>query len=134
MPSGIEAALQGRIGTDPQAKTTGAGKPWLSLRVAVGKDDDTQWVSIAYFHSDAHDLAGRLSKGQEIYAEGRMTLRTWEKDGATRSGLDLSAWRVEPLGEIGKRRRPRERRERARSTSTTTAPRSADFHNDEIPF
>lgn len=117
MPNGIEAALQGRIGTDPQAKTA------------------TQWVSVAYFHSDAHELAGRLSKGHEIYAEGRLSLRSWEKDGITRTGLDLSAWRVEPLGEIGKRRRTRERRDRAPSTSTAAAqPRSADFHNDEIPF
>ena len=100
MPSGIECALQGRLGADGQAKVSQAGKPWLSLRVAVGNGDATQWVSVAMFGEHAHELAGRLVKGREVYIEGRLTLRSWGADGATRWGLDVVAWRIEPLAEI----------------------------------
>ena len=132
MPSGIEAAFQGRIGADPLAKTTGAGKAWLSLRVAVAKDDVTEWIAISYWNSDAHELGTRLAKGQEVYAEGRLSLNSWQKNGETRHGLNLVAWRLEPLGEIGRRRRPRPRSPRAAQSPPSSQGKA--FHDDEIPL
>jgi single-stranded DNA-binding protein len=40
-----------------------------------------------------------------VYVEGRLTMNTWEgKGGQPRTGLSVSAWRVEVLGRIGKNR------------------------------
>jgi single-stranded DNA-binding protein len=65
----------------------------------------TTWVRIAYFGEDAESLVGRLQKGAEVYCEGRLRLDTWTaKDGLKRSGLSVVAWRIVPLGQIGRKR------------------------------
>jgi CheY-like chemotaxis protein len=53
---------------------------------------------------DAEQLygTGDLVKGCEVYAEGRIRLNEWTgQDGQKRSGLNLSAWKLEPLGADG---------------------------------
>lgn len=107
MNGNIEAAFTGRLGQEPEQRTSQSGKPWLRLNVAVGADDSLQWVSTAVFGEGAQELAGRLHKGDRVYVEGRLTLRTWEKDGQTHAGLNVAAWRVERLGEIGKNKPPK---------------------------
>lgn len=99
---GIETAFIARVGTDTiEVKTSQAGKPWTSFSACVG--DDTQWVTVVAFGDRAQQLAGHLHKGDKIYAEGRLKLDTWTgKDGEARTGLNVAAWRVEQLGQIGK--------------------------------
>ena len=41
----IEAALTGRLTTDPAQRTSKAGKEWLSLNVAVGSGDAAPQLS-----------------------------------------------------------------------------------------
>jgi single-stranded DNA-binding protein len=72
-----------------------------------GEDDTltTTWVRIAYFGEDAESLSGKLQKGAEVYCEGILRLDTWiAKDGVRRSGLATVAWKVVPLGQIGRKR------------------------------
>lgn len=41
-----------------------------------------------------------------MYVEGCLSLNTWtSRDGAERTGLSVSAWRIEVLGRIGKSRK-----------------------------
>lgn len=54
------------------------------------------------------ELAPRIVKGTEVYCEGRLRLSTWRTaDGAERWGLNLTAWTVQPLGQIGRRVPPK---------------------------
>lgn len=134
MIDSIEAAFFGRVGTDPELKTSSAGKPWAAFNVAVGQDDDTQWVRVAVFGAVAQDLVGTLKKSDRVYVEGNLTLRTWEKDGVTRAGLNVAAWKCERLGQIG-RNKPRP--SKPSPEGDHPAPLStADRHwsEDEIPF
>src|SRR5262245_56000667 len=102
--TGIETAFIARIGTEPELKTSAAGKPWASFRACVsdGKDDaHQQWVQIVVFGDRANSLG--VAKGDRAYVEGKLRLEAWtSKDGVERSGLKVSAWRIERLGEIGK--------------------------------
>ena len=75
--NGIEAAFIGRVGTEPELKTSQAGKPWSSLNAAVGSDDDVQWVRVAVFGETAERLAGHLHKGDRLYVEGTLRLNSW---------------------------------------------------------
>jgi len=43
----IETAFIGRVGTEPERRTSQAGKPWLRFSAAVGSDDAVQWVQVA---------------------------------------------------------------------------------------
>jgi single-strand DNA-binding protein len=106
---GIHAAFEGRLGRDAELRATKQGKPWLSFSLAVdteGEEDAlTTWVRVAYFGEDAESLSGRLQRGVEVYCEGRLKLDTWTaKDGLKRTGLSVVAWKVVPLGQIGRKR------------------------------
>ena len=113
---GIESACWGTIGTNPELRTSKSGKPFVNfnLAVTVGQDDDgkpvTQWVRIAIFGDLAQQFAERAANGDRAYVEGSLTLATWEgRDGQTRTGLNLAAWRCEKLPAIGKNRQFREK-------------------------
>jgi single-stranded DNA-binding protein len=59
---------------------------------------------VAYFGEEAESLVGRLQRGAEVYCEGRLRLDTWtSKDGLKRTGLSVVAWRIVPLGQIGRK-------------------------------
>jgi hypothetical protein len=70
-------------------------------------------ITMLRLSSVTHALLAGLAKGIEVYVEGRLTMNTWEgKYGQQRTGLSVSAWRVEVLGRIGKSGRRRRRRMR----------------------
>lgn len=77
--NGIQAAFTGRIGKDAEVRTTRDGKPWASFPVAVDTTKDNEagpaWVKVSLFGEAVDALAPRLTKGVEVYVEGRLTLR-----------------------------------------------------------
>jgi single-strand DNA-binding protein len=106
---GIHAAFEGRLGREAELRVTKKGKPWLSFSLAVDTEGEegalTTWVRVAYFGEDAESLVGRVQRGVEVYCEGRLKLGTWTaKDGLKRTGLSVVAWRIVPLGQIGRKR------------------------------
>ena len=122
---GIHCALEGRLGADVELRRSPSGKDWARLSVGVGEGDHVTWVSVTVFEEKARALVG-IEKGAEVYAEGRLCLNVWtSRDGTERTGLAVTAWRIEVLGQIGGRPgRSKARRERA----------EADAFNDAIPF
>jgi single-strand DNA-binding protein len=101
----IEACFVGRLGNDPERKTSQKGKPYARFNVAVGAGDAAQWVNVSCFDKVCDEIMASVKKGDRVYCEGRMKLNTWEdREGKPRSGLQLAAWRVSPLGQIGERK------------------------------
>ncbi len=136
MNGNIESAFIGRVGSDPELKTSAEGKPWAAFNIAVGKDEATQWVRVAVFGARAEELAGPLKKGDRVYVEGNLTMRTWEKSGEKRAGLNVAAWKCERLAQIGRNKSSKSKPlpESDHSAPLSTAlPRRAAF-DDEIPF
>ena len=122
---GIHCALEGRLGAAVELRRSPSGKDWARLSVGVSEGDHVTWVSVSVFEEKARALEG-LAKGTEVYAEGRLSLNAWtSRDGAERTGLAVTAWRVEVLGQIGGRPgRSKARREHA----------EAGAFDDAIPF
>jgi single stranded DNA-binding protein len=151
---GIEAAFWGVLGKDPELRTSKTGNPFATMNVVVtvGKDDDgkdiSQWVRVACFGQIAEEIAARAAKSDRIYCEGTLTLNTWadKATGEAKTGLNVTAWKVEKLAAIGKNRQFREKgHEIAPSTFKADARRDAEAAfkpvpekrfelNDEIPF
>lgn len=133
MINGIECAFAGTCGRDPTRQTSErTGREWASFSVAVGKDDDTQWVDVAYFGPNV-DSACALKAGDRVYVEGKLSLRTWQNnDGSTRTVLNVAASLVQPLGKIGERKpkKPRKGKEEP-AKPDINAPLPFD---DELPF
>lgn len=108
MNGNIETAFIGRVGNDPELKTSAAGKPWTRINVCVGAGDDVQWIKIVCFGETAERLAGQIAKGDKIYCEGTLRLETWKgHNGNERHGLSVTAWRAEKLGAIGRNKPPK---------------------------
>jgi single-stranded DNA-binding protein len=71
---GIQCAFTGKLGQDPELKTSKSGNPWASFHVAVDEasEETTTWVRIAVFGELATRLHPELKKGTEVYCEGRL--------------------------------------------------------------
>jgi single-strand DNA-binding protein len=104
---GIHAAFRGKLGADAELRHSKGGKPWISIPVVVstsdGEAERSTWVRVAIFGDKAESLASRLTKGTEVYAEGRLSLNAWtgKEEGEVKTGLSLAAWEVQPMGRIG---------------------------------
>jgi single-strand DNA-binding protein len=118
--NGLHCAFTGRVGTDPTKRFTMSGKQLIEFRVAVDESSrqteerpdppETQWIKVVVWEEAAERLEqeGRVKKGATVYVEGRLRLSKWvSAQGEHRSGLELSAWTVQPMGQLGERRRPR---------------------------
>jgi single-strand DNA-binding protein len=117
--NGLHCAFTGRLGKDPELRYTMSGKQTLTFSVAVDENSrqteerpdpaETTWVKVTAWEAKAAELQERgLAKGALVYVEGRLKLDRWTKaDDTPQSGLSLSAWTVQPMGQLGERRRPR---------------------------
>jgi single-strand DNA-binding protein len=86
-------SLTGRVVADHDGvKQVGENKV-LNFRVAsdVGFGDrkSTLWLSCALWNKRAESLAPMLSKGQFVAITGELSQREYEKDGQTRTSLEL---------------------------------------------
>lgn len=109
---GIVAAFQGFAGQDADTRYTQSGKLMVGFSVGVtlgkppgdGEKPPLEWVRVTCWNQVAEEMQRHIKKGLEVYCEGKLTLGRWEaSDGAPRSGLNLSAWVVQPIGQVGRR-------------------------------
>jgi single-stranded DNA-binding protein len=127
----IDCAFYGFLAADADARTSQAGKPWVRLRVGVGKDEAVQWVTVAAF-GKAAEIAAELKKGDRVYCEGTIKLDTWRgNDGVERHGLSVASFKIDRTHKIGRNRPKRA----GTDASATAAPEpERELADDEIPF
>ena len=100
--SGVNRAiLIGRLGRDPELKFTPAGKAVTNFTMATSenwKDDSgerqerTEWHRIVIWGKLAEVAAKYLTKGSQIYIEGKMQTREWtDKDGQKKYTTEIVA-------------------------------------------
>ncbi len=120
-------AMLGRVvGQGAELRFTSNGTPLVNVSILVqdskAGDGEGQFVRIGHFGDDAEALAEQLTKGVEVYCEGRLKMNTWQAaDGTPRSGLNVTAWKLEPIGQIG-RRAPRPMRAGALLSNRQSSP------------
>ena len=97
-----KAMIIGRLGADPELRTTSSGSPVASFRVAVGRQwrdgsgearEETEWFSVVAWNKLAELCSQYLIKGARVYLEGRLQTRSWEdqQSGQTRYKTELIA-------------------------------------------
>ena len=134
--------LIGRLGSDPEVRYTPSGVAVANFNIATSeewKDKDsgekkerTEWHRIVAWRRLGEICGEYLSKGKQVYIEGRLQTRDWEdRDGNKRYTTEIVASDVQFLG--------------ARDSSESARPRSTgstDFQggpaqgpaDDDIPF
>lgn len=96
----------GNLGRDPELKYTDGGKAIATLNVAVSHGrkkpdgtwaDETDWFRVSVFGPAAERAAEKLRKGMKVAVAGRFASRSYEKDGVTRTSLEVAASEVMSL-------------------------------------
>ncbi len=96
-----KAIIVGRLGRDPEIRYTQDGKAVANFSVATSdtwkdkatgeKKERTEWHRIVAFDRLGEICGEYLSKGRQVYVEGRLQTRSWEKDGVTRYTTEIVA-------------------------------------------
>lgn len=100
--------LVGNLGSDPEMRYTPSGKAVTSFRMATSRryttpagenKEETDWFRVSVWGKQAEQCNQYLSKGRQVYVEGRLHARNWEgQDGQMRTSLEVTADRVLFLG------------------------------------
>lgn len=102
----IHALVSGTVSGVPIARTTAAGKPWASLKLATGDQGLAGYVSVSAFSSDAVEALLAIPDGSPVSVQGRLEVRTWAgRDQVERQGLSLVATAVMALEAAPPKRR-----------------------------
>lgn len=132
--------LIGNLGKDPEVFSfdTGVKKVTFSLatteiyRNKDGQDvEQTEWHNIVVWRSLADIAEKFLRKGSQVYIEGRIRYRTYEKDGQKKYITDIEADNINMLG-ARQNNDGNHNYEQSHATSAPAAPVTPD--TDDLPF
>lgn len=158
MAGGVnKVILVGNLGADPDMRYTPSGQGVCELRVATSeswndkngqRQERTEWHRIVVWGKRAEVCSKYLSKGRQVYVEGRIQTRTYDdKDGNKRYITEIIAADVQFLGGGGREGEKGGGRSGGR-TDEAPPPSDADFGgaagyggggggggpDDDIPF
>jgi single-strand DNA-binding protein len=122
--------LVGRMANDPELKYTPSGVAVSTFRVAVNRPFKTadgtreaDFLDVCAWRQQAEFAANYLGKGRLVLVEGRIQVRSYEKDGQRRKVWEIVADNLRGLD------RPKEG---AETTAPATSTDGGDHYDD--PF
>ena len=155
MGSVNKVILVGNLGRDAELRYTPGGAPVATLNLATTevwndkasgqKQEKTEWHRIVLWGKSAESLSEYLTKGKQIYVEGRLQTRKWQdKDGHEKYTTEVRGDRVVLLGGggggggMGGGARPQQRGAGAGAASggdhEPMGEPISDLTDDDIPF
>jgi single-strand DNA-binding protein len=109
MGSVNKVILVGNLGRDAELRYTPGGAPVATLNLAPTevwndktsgqKQEKTEWHRIVLWGKSAESLSEYLTKGKQIYVEGRLQTRKWQdKEGHDKYTTEIRGDRIVLLG------------------------------------
>ncbi len=103
--------LVGNLGADPEVRYSSTGTAVANFRIATSENwtnkegervSRTEWHRVVAFGKLGEICAEYLSKGRQVYVEGRLRSRSWEdKEGTKRWVTEVTATNIVMLGAAG---------------------------------
>ncbi len=104
--------LIGNLGRDPEVRTTPSGQPVASFSIATNRrwrdrdgnrQEQTEWHNIVCWGRQAEIAGQYLTKGKQIYVEGRLQTRSWDdrETGQKRYKTEIVCDNFQMLGQRG---------------------------------
>jgi single-strand DNA-binding protein len=100
--------LIGNLGQNPEVKHSASGQAICNLSVATNeawtdkngqKQEKTEWHRLVVFGKLAELCGQYLTKGRQIYVEGKLQTRSWQdKENQTRYTTEVVAQQIQFLG------------------------------------
>jgi len=102
----------GNLGADPETRYTPSGTAVTNIRIAVSENwkdrqsgeqqERTEWVRVVGFNRLAEIMGEYLTKGSQVYIEGRMQTNKWQdQQGNDRYTTEIVANDMQMLGGRG---------------------------------
>lgn len=138
--------LVGTCGQDPDARFLPNGNAVTTLSLATSEKwtdkqsgqpvEKTEWHRVALFGKVAEIAAQYLRKGSQVYIEGKLQTREWEKDGVKRYTTEII---VDMRGAIQLLDKKPEGQQAPRQQAQRPAPQQSQQaappdYDDDIPF
>jgi len=126
-----KAILIGNVGKDPDIRyleregekknsvanfTLATTERGYTLANGTQVPERTEWHNIVAWKGLAEIIEKYVRKGSKVYIEGKITTRSWEKDGITRYTTEVVADKIDLLSS------PQQRQDQAPAPSTQPAP------------
>jgi single-strand DNA-binding protein len=103
--------LIGHLGKDPEMRFTQGGMAVATFSLATSenwldkatneKKERTEWHRIVAFGKLGEICGEYLSKGKQVYIEGKLQTRSWEQDGVTKYTTEIVASDMQMLDSKG---------------------------------
>lgn len=129
----------GHLGKDPEMRYTPSGRPVTTFSVAVSRSwnsadgerhSETEWFSVVAWGNLAEICKQYLTKGQQVYVEGRLQTRRWDdKEGTKHTSVEIVANEMMMLGD-----RRDSANNQAQESETATLEGDVTPAEDEFPF
>ena len=97
-----QLTLIGNVGQDPEMRYAPSGSAVTGFSVAVSwkrqGEEETTWFRCSAWDKNAETVNQYVHKGDEIMVQGRVSVRTYQRnDGTTAASLDVRVDRVQLL-------------------------------------
>ncbi len=105
-----KAILVGNVGRDPEVQYVSDNVPVARFTLATSetykdkngeKVTNTEWHNIVVWRGLAQVVEKYVKKGSQLYIEGKITHRQYEKDGVTKYFTEIVANSLQMLGRAG---------------------------------
>ena len=101
----------GNLGRDPEMRYSASGNPMTSFSIASNRSyttasgerrEETEWFNCTAFGRLADTCNQYLTRGQQVYIEGRLRSRQYDRrDGTPGFSLDVTITEMQMLGRRG---------------------------------
>lgn len=144
--------LVGTCGQDPEVKYLSNGNAVTNLSLATSeqwkdkqsgeKKEKTEWHRVVIFGKVAEIAGEYLRKGSQVYIEGKLQTREWEKDGIKRYSTEIvvdmqgtmQLLGGKPSADGGQQQAPRQQQAPQRQQQASQPAQDFDDDLDSIPF
>jgi single-strand DNA-binding protein len=134
--------LIGNLGKDPEVRTIEGGAKVASFSIATSevfknkdgsKNETTEWHNIVLWRGLAELAEKYLTKGNQVYIEGRIKTRQWEdKDGIKRYTTEIIGDNLTFLG--GGKSNQNAGDAPAKESNSDNSPEPIQEADDDLPF
>jgi single-strand DNA-binding protein len=130
----------GNLGRDPEYRVSASGSSVANIAIAItekyrdknGEQKEvTEWVNVVFFGKLADIADQYLTKGMQVYVEGKLKTEKYEKDGVTRYSTKVVAEKMQMLGGERKQKQQRDDDQHEQLNKQTS---QQDVFDDDIPF
>lgn len=141
--------LVGNLGKDPEVRHLENGAAVANFSIATTetykdrttgeRKDQTEWHNIVLWRGLAEVAEKYLKKGSQVYVEGKLRTRSWEKDGITRYTTEIVGDNMTMLGGRGDNgggasQGGQYQQPQAETTPSAAAAAPASDATDDLPF